>query len=241
MCSLLHGGGVGYLLDAGAGVPVRRGEYRSGVHVGGRPFVNQLRSTIQNLNTVMAILSHPDSDHWRLLDWDSGLLSATSAVCLPAGQPALAFSAPAIKGKVVGLSNHSFSLNAKNSLEVLRANPSHSDRNGECLVAIVDCNGTFGLAAGDYVYSRMLTDGNMNVVNLANRQYDAIIVPHHGDAASANNVPSPVVPHTSKAFFSAGTHAGYGHPTTNSINAHIAFDRTNKNTTDDVLELPLLP
>lgn len=246
MCTLFHDGTDGYLLDAGAGIPVLRPEYRGGMHASGATFVNELRPLATSLGRLTVVLSHPDSDHWRLLDWDAAILSKANVIYLPAGVPALAFSAPVVKGKVVGasvsLSSASFSLIATNSLEVLRSAPLAPDRNGDCLITLVHCGTTLGIISGDYVYSRMLSDADPLVVAAAAGAYDAVVVPHHGDFASRLNVPTAVASGKSIAYFSAGTHSGYNHPNVHSDSAHRAhFKVISDRTKDDVLKTHLLP
>lgn len=220
MCSVFHGAHTGYILDAGAGTPVRRKQYLAGVHDDGKPFVNELKPLVSALAEAAAIVSHPDSDHWRLLDWDAAVLSKMRSIFLPAGQPALAFAAPAVKPKVVGVADHLFRLNSRNWLDVRRSIPSSSDKNGECLVTAVRCEGRRGLLPGDYVYERMSSDGNGAIVSMTQDRYDAVVVPHHGDEASSAQVVAPRQPLQSRAFFSAGTHTGYGHPTPSSVASH---------------------
>lgn len=220
MCSVFHGSHAGYILDAGAGTPVRRKQYLAGLHDDGKPFVNELGPLVAELANAAAIVSHPDSDHWRLLDWDASVLAKVQNVFLPAGEPALAFSAPAVKPKVVGVEDHVFHLNSRNWLDVRRSKPTASDKNGECLVTAVYCEGRRGLLPGDYVYERMAGDGNRAIVSMALDRFDAVVVPHHGDEASAAQVVAPRHPLQSKAFFSAGTHTGYGHPTPVSVASH---------------------
>ena len=245
MCSLLQevGGTVGYLLDAGAGTPVFRSEYQSGMHANGNAFVNELMTSqrVTGLSSLWAVLSHPDSDHWRLLDWDTTLLSAAQRVFLPSGAPALAFSSPRVKPKVLGSGSVTHHFNVRNSLAVHRSQPVKSDRNGECLVSVVRCDRKVALLSGDYVYDRMTVDGDPAIAAAAAGSLDGVVVPHHGDAASAHSVPSPATTGISPAFFSAGLHAGYGHPTTASINAHANFAVVNHHTKDDVKEHPLIP
>lgn len=246
MCSLLQevGGAVGYLLDAGAGTPVIRSEYQSGVHSTGLPFKNELMTPrrVTGLTSLWAILSHPDSDHWRLLDWDTSLLNAVMGVFLPSGAPTLAFSSPRVKPKVSGSGSVHHAFNAGNSLAVHRSQPVKSDRNGECLVSVVRCDWETALLSGDYVYDRMVVDAEPAISAAASGTLDGVVVPHHGDSASAKSLPSPASPGVSPAFFSAGIHAGYAHPTAVSLTAHknANFDVVNQHT-NDIEEYPLIP
>lgn len=243
MCSVLHGPSSAYVLDAGAGTPVSRKDYLSLAHDDGTIFVNELRPLIASIPKVAAILSHPDADHWRLLDWDVTLLAGLEHVYLPAGEPALAFSAPRVKPKVVGLGDHTFMLNARNWLDVRRSSPTRKDKNGQCLVSVAHCEGRQALLPGDYVYERMLHDANASIRQMAADQYDAVVVPHHGDKASASRVVRPRQMLHSKAFFSAGTHTGYGHPTPASILGHMGqgFLTIDEHERRDVIGRRLLP
>ncbi|WP_129436791.1 hypothetical protein [Pseudomonas sp. ACM7] len=243
MCSLFSNDKLGYLLDAGAGTPVTRDVYRKNLHRTGIPFVNDLRSAIAGHEELSAIISHADSDHWRILEWDEGLLEQIKTVYLPAGRPALAFSSPMVKRKVVGIRDRLFSLGAHDLLDVHRSDPSVSDKNGDGLVVVVTCQEKQALYPGDYVYDRMAVDGNLSMVVLAESRFDAVVVPHHGDEASASVMPWPKVPDESQAFFSAGTHAGYGHPTNASLSAHErkGFVNIDKHTCSHIRAHHLLP
>jgi hypothetical protein len=76
------------------------------------------------------------------------------------------------------------------------------------------------LLSGDFVYERMSRDRNRAIASMTRDRYDAVVVPHHGDEASSAQVVAPRQPLQSKAFFSAGTHTGYGHPTPASVESH---------------------
>ncbi|EPW8877468.1 hypothetical protein [Pseudomonas aeruginosa] len=243
MCSLFSNEKLGYLLDAGAGTPITRDVYRKNLHRTGVPFVNDLSAIISGHEQISAIISHADSDHWRILEWDEGLLEITSTVYLPAGRPALAFSSPLVKGKVVGIRDKLISFGPHDRLEVYRSDPSVSDKNGDSLVVVVNCQQKQALYPGDYVYDRMAVDGNLSIATLAEARFDAVVVPHHGDEASAWVMPWPKVPDESQAFFSAGTHAGYGHPTNASLSAHErkGFVNIDKHTCSHIRAHHLLP
>jgi beta-lactamase superfamily II metal-dependent hydrolase len=243
MCAVMHGPSSGYVLDAGAGTPVSRRDYLAKRHEDGAPFVNELRPLVDGLARVSAILSHPDADHWRLLDWDEVILAKLQNIFLPAGQPALAFNAPRVKPKVSGLGDFVFSMNSRNQLDVRRSGPTRSDKNGECLVTVAHCERRKGLLPGDYVYDRMATDRNPDIVRFAHDSYDAVVVPHHGDEASAARIVRPSRSGRSEAFFSAGTHAGYGHPTTMSIESHerAGFRKISDREQRDIIARRLLP
>ena len=218
MCSLFSYGADHFLLDAGAGTPVNRAAYKSGYHVDLSRFYNDLENMTFD-KTLTAIISHSDSDHWRLLEWDPILLGHVSSIYLPSGTPSLALRSPQVIGKVKGLSTCAIEFDRNNQLQVFRTDPLHSDKNGEALVVRVLCNGLNALVPGDYVYDRIATDNDRDLATLAYCSYGAIIVPHHGDEASANAVPSSLW-WRARAFFSAGTHARYRHPRKASLDAH---------------------
>jgi beta-lactamase superfamily II metal-dependent hydrolase len=240
MCAMLKGQSEGFLFDVGAGTPVIRSSYRSGVHANGTAFVNELKTATTGLQ-LQAVISHPDSDHWRILDWDASLCASVTAIFTPAGTPALAFTSTHVKPKVYALGNTvANDATGATLFKTHRSRPAHPDRNGECLVVETHANGT-GLLPGDYVYDRMATDANPAINALAASSWAAVMVPHHGDAASASVSVSPAVPGSTPAFFSAGTHAAYRHPTAASLSAHKskAFDNIDNHTCDDIIERPL--
>lgn len=234
MCALLKGQTDGFLLDVGAGTPVTRAAYRA--H--GTRFVNELMPATKGLD-LQAVISHPDSDHWRLLDWDFSLCAQVKAVYLPSGTAALAFKSPRIKKRVFGLGSTTVT-NGPGGATLFaahRSQPKVSDRNGESLVVETHCGGR-GLFPGDYVYDRMATDGNPAVNALATSPFDAVMVPHHGDTASASVRVSPRRPGSTPAFFSAGMHSGYGHPASASLKAHKKkrFNNIDNHTCTDIIE-----
>lgn len=61
MCSLVHNGSQGVLLDAGAGKPVTRKAYLE------KTIQSDLDGIVEGLSEVIAVISHADIDHWRLL------------------------------------------------------------------------------------------------------------------------------------------------------------------------------
>ena len=247
MCALLQqkAGPTGYLLDAGAGKPVSRKHYLSKTHAGSRSFRNDLmtRQRAIGLTNLWAVLSHPDSDHWRMLDWDQLLLKAVKNIYLPSGVAALAFVSPQTIQTTRGLGSTKLAFTPGDSLELHRSQPTKTDRNSDCLVALVRCSMKTALLSGDYVYDRMRTDTCRPIVAAASGSLDGVVVPHHGDAASAHGLPIPAVPGVSRAFFSAGTHAGYGHPSVASLDAHknAPFKVVNQQAWDDIIEQPLIP
>ncbi|UUE94436.1 hypothetical protein [Comamonas thiooxydans] len=215
MCSLIHNGHTGYLLDAGAGKPVTRQLYLEKA----APFQNDLREVVSSLTTLSMVASHTDYDHWKLLAWDKELLNQVSVILVPDRTNHLLFKDKAIINKCRATATTILTLNKSTTLTLLRADPQDSDANGECLVSVFNRSGKEVLAPGDYVYTRFKSDGTTEIQGLHNGKYEAVIVPHHGDHASSFNIVAPASP-KSKAFFSAGTHQGYKHPTATSRKEH---------------------
>ncbi|CAJ2766841.1 ComEC/Rec2 family competence protein [Burkholderia pseudomallei] len=240
MCSVFHNDESGFLLDAGAGTPVNREAYQA------ESIANELMPLVEKLATSDAslpmIISHPDADHWRLLDWDVELLNRVGPVYLPSGRPSLAFNSHIIKPRVHGIGTRTLFHSGPTSLSVYRSAPTSSDKNGECLVTVCEAAGKKALLPGDYVYKRMKSEAGTPISLLSAGQFDAVVVPHHGDEASSEQVFLPGGSE-SKAFFSAGTHQGYGHPTQSSIDAHRAagFDIVEDHAQRDIVSVPLIP
>lgn len=220
MCSLLSSGQDAVFLDLGAGTPIKRSAYSA---LGQKNHISSALSSLPTSATLLAVISHPDSDHWRLLDWDSSLAGAINSIVMPSNVPSLALKSHRLTKRVFSSGDFALQLGAGGDyLRVYRSAPSHSDRNGECLVCEVEIGGRTALVAGDYVYHRMATDAHPRVQALCAKSYDAVVVPHHGDKASARAVPSGAHPGKSLAFFSAGDHRRYGHPHPRSQGAHIS-------------------
>ncbi len=169
------------------------------------------------------ILSHADSDHWRLLAWDSSLRKKINNIYVPSNAKSLVLKDKEMIKKVTEVETYRFNLSGGDSLDVFRSNPTRQDDNTNCLVSLYTSARykQYALFSGDYVYRDMNNDKNPNISSLSTKHYCAIVVPHHGDAASSINVFKPSVPDTSIAFFSAGDHKYYGHPTLQSTEAHL--------------------
>ncbi|WP_256352154.1 hypothetical protein [Pseudomonas yamanorum] len=212
MAALIDNGHSGIMLDAGAGCPIRRVSYPDLA-------TNDFRDLVCALDEVIMILSHPDLDHWRLMQWDSTLADNVDIICVPTQTKQLVFSDKSVNEKIRVFTGTLITLNSNTSLDVFRSKPIHSDQNGECQVCTFHKGQHTVLIPGDYVYERINQDKNTHISNLLNTSYTAIIVPHHGDLASGNQVFTPKTPE-SIAFFSAGTHRGYNHPNPLSLDAH---------------------
>lgn len=237
MCSLISSEGLGILMDCGAGTPIKRPDYHKGL------VVNDLPAAVANLESLVAVISHGDSDHWRLLEWDAAIAGRVEIVVVPLGVSILAFNSPAWTGRVVAVGDCSFPLGAGFNLDLLRTKPSKPDANGEALVAHLYADGVNALLPGDYVYERFGSDGNTKINALSGLSYDVVVVPHHGCRKSAVHVPAAKVPGRSMAFVSAGDHGGYEHPRQVSLEAHSAnnFRVINDKTACNVLSTTLLP
>ncbi|MCU7283270.1 hypothetical protein OC926_25895 [Pseudomonas peradeniyensis] len=210
MCSLVHNGSWGMLLDMGAGKPVNRPKYPM--------LLNGLHEATKSLKSLSLLLSHFDSDHWRMLAWDQKLRRKIEKIYVPSGDRPPVFNDVDIKGRVVQMDDAVVRLAADTLLRVYRSSPSKNDSNGQCLVATFYKGGKLALLPGDYAYQRFASDGNAGISKLLDEVYSAVVVPHHGDLASSKSVVDCV--QGSPAFFSAGTHQGYNHPTAASVEEH---------------------
>jgi beta-lactamase superfamily II metal-dependent hydrolase len=235
MCSLVSNTDVGILLDAGAGKPVTRPRYQK------KYLKNELDDAIKDLVSLDIVVSHVDYDHWKLLAWDANLLKKIKNIFVPDGVDHLVFKDKAIKKKCVDTGSVVFPLDEHSHLQVIRSRPISTDSNGECLVSVFHRSSDRVLMPGDYVYMRLSTDTGPHMSALLGQGYNAVVVPHHGDEASAklvvpNRGAEPV------AFFSAGTHQYYKHPTQVSLDAHNAagFTTVSDKTQPHIIKVTLL-
>jgi beta-lactamase superfamily II metal-dependent hydrolase len=214
MCSLLDDGVNGVLFDIGAGKPVIRRTYPT--------IKNELVGSIAGLQSLNIILSHADEDHWRILQWDSSIRAKVRHIFVPSGSRSLSFQDRSIRGTIRSSGGFVHQLAGNGILSVTKAQPVQVDNNGICLISTIALPGVTTLLPGDYTYDRFITDINPAVRQLHSNSYDSIVVPHHGDARSSLNVPAPGTTRSRIpiAFFSAGTHQGYHHPTNVSLTAH---------------------
>ncbi|SAL82634.1 hypothetical protein AWB74_06335 [Caballeronia arvi] len=237
MCSVFHNGKSGFVLDAGAGTPVIRKIYNQ------KSFVNEFMTLVKRLSPLSMVLSHFDVDHWRLLDWDAEFLDRVDKIFVPGNYPSLPFKSSIIKAKVTPITTATLldDTVASANLRVVRSSPHFSNKNGECLVAVCRTRGKIALLPGDYTYRRFPTDGGSEMRALSAAKYDAVVVPHHGDAASADQVVNPVSD-SSIAFFSAGTHSYYNHPKQESLDNHedIGYVVINKKESTEIKQKRLL-
>jgi beta-lactamase superfamily II metal-dependent hydrolase len=230
MCSLLTDGKDGVLFDAGAAKPVHRDEYKKQVKS------NQLRKQIESIATsggkLELFLSHDDYDHWCLLEWDSSLRSSLQSIFVPTGVTNLAYRSRVIVSKVFQIGDSNFSLAIDTHVNIFRTLPSYEPgkSNSEALVTTVEIGNRRALLPGDYVYLGMATDKNTSISSLICQKFAAVMVPHHGEDLTKWLVPVPKKKKRSIAFFSAGTHAGYKHPSPDAIAAHklVEYDVVSK-------------
>lgn len=229
MCSLITNGKNGILLDAGAGKPILRGDYLKNDYT---YIDNALWDMLAELDDICIIISHPDSDHWRMLSWDARISDKVSSIFIPHNTKNIAWKDEEIKDKVTSISGFIYFDLGGFSLIGLRSFPSKKTDNTDCLVCIfLSRQGKKILQSGDYVYSDMKNDLCPYIRDLSNLSYDAVVVPHHGDAASANAIFKPSG-NSAIAFFSAGNNIRYGHPTKKSLDNHkaIGFKEISDNT-----------
>lgn len=214
MCSLLCNGEIGYLLDAGAGTPVLRKDYQNG------QMINDLSKDIVNLKELYLILSHLDSDHFRIIRWDSKILSKITTIFIPFNLKWIDSNEKSILGKVKGIKKLSITspnltLNAFRTEHHLNS----TEKNDNELVTYLMLENKSILYPGDYTYDKVARDSNKSIQNLQKLNYDLLIVPHHGDKESQYKIPNPKN-NSSRAYFSAGNHASWCHPTTESLSEH---------------------
>ena len=215
MCSLLHDGEIGYLLDAGAGKPVLRGNYQK------KLINNDLQEDIKGLNSLSLILSHLDSDHFRIIRWDEDLLGKIDKIYIPSGVSWLDSKQKGIAKKVIAIDE----INIKSPnliLNGVRTVPkaSSSLKNDNEIICHLSLNNNQSmLYPGDYTYSKMKSDRNSLIPPMTACKFDFIVVPHHGDHDSQYCIPSPKCG-DSVAFFSAGNHQSWNHPHSESVREH---------------------
>lgn len=213
MCTLLHNDSEGFLLDCGAGTPIKRLGYASLTS-------NKLIADLNGLKKVSMILSHFDSDHHRLLSWDSNILAKIDNLYVPANMPAELVKDVNIYPIVKPCISITIYLN-NGKLQAYRTEPTCTEKtkNNHALISVIDSNKETVLLPADYVYSKIVTDKNLDIASLYCKSYSYVVVPHHGDEASSIGVfKSRNL--FAKAFFSAGNHATYRHPRKASLDAH---------------------
>jgi beta-lactamase superfamily II metal-dependent hydrolase len=153
------------------------------------------------------------------LAWDLHIRCKIRKIFVPNGAKPIAFQDPAVIQKTFESDDIYFPLSTNSALHVLRSQPQNLNDNSDCLLAIFESAGKRALIGGDYVYRHYQSDGHAGINALHTLEFDALVVPHHGDAASAMNIvtarPGAV------AFFSAGTHQKYKHPKDVSRKAHL--------------------
>lgn len=219
MCSLLTSGDRGMLFDIGAGKPIFRENYTTLIT---NELVNELLS---KLNSVYIFLSHLDSDHWRLMEWEISLgknrdfQRKIKNIFIPHMQKNLSFKNREIKRKVIEIDKNIFIKNNLIEINIYRSNPNKVKKNNDCIIVKINFNNNTILIPGDYVYKEMHEDNNYYIKSIPTKKFNIIIVPHHGDKASSEKIPIPS-DDNSKAYFSAGTHLGYNHPRKESIEGH---------------------
>lgn len=218
MATLICNKRDGFLIDAGAGTPIKRDNY-----LRKKLTTNELLDRVRELpkGSLQFILSHGDADHWRLLSWDSELRDHIKNYVIPHGTNPVAFFDKVVNGNVLELKTPRtpIQLGFAEELNLYRTAPARPTSNNDAIIAIFSRNGRKVLIPGDCVYSNMMRDTNQGVVALVSDEYDAVVVPHHGDDESAEEVPPPQSP-KSIAFFSAGNHPTWDHPRQGSRDAH---------------------
>ncbi|MCB9610435.1 MAG: hypothetical protein H6716_27855 [Polyangiaceae bacterium] len=239
MCSMVIGSTHGVMFDAGAGKPVTRERYLAGLKR------NDLQSSVASLASIpYFVLSHFDNDHWNVLAWDKSLRDKIHKILVPkvskrSGR-SVAFFDKEVIHKVEETAAYSISLGTPAFIEVRRSQPAASDSNGHALISVVAIGGRRALVPGDYVYARMKKDSESSIKHWAVGPYAAVVVPHHGDEESAEDVPPCM--DGGKAFFSAGTHDTWDHPKQVSIDKHelAKYQVIHKKTEPDIISRTLI-
>ncbi|EPB4256567.1 hypothetical protein ACR3FX_001100 [Yersinia enterocolitica] len=212
MCSLLHNDTTGYLIDCGIGTPFKKQNY-NGIN-------NSLLADIKKLSTVNLILSHLDTDHYRLISWDSIILDKIKKIYIPSGVSGIICNDILIKNLIHHCSTITINMNV-GKLSSYRTAPTIRvhDKNSNSLITVISTDSEDILYPADYSYSLIKSDRRTEIQQLKFRKYSFISVPHHGDEESGLGVFNPKNI-DSLAFFSAGNHKGYHHPTDCSIHSH---------------------
>ncbi|MBK0416990.1 hypothetical protein JD974_21530 [Chromobacterium haemolyticum] len=238
MCSLIKNKQHGILIDAGAGTPIIRKDYQK------KSFKDELAEELKNIDCISLILSHLDQDHWRLIAWNKNILNKIQTIHIPSNSQKLIKKDKNIISKInEEKKDFIIQLSSTEKLEIFRSIPLHKSNNTDCLVSLfTNRNNEIALQSGDYVYEDMSKDKNNKISNLNKKTYNAIVVPHHGDQASAINIPSPATPNKALAFFSAGNHKGYKHPNQKSIDEHkkSGYNIKHPNTTQSIIKYKLI-
>lgn len=223
MCSLLRSKSLknGLLFDIGAGTPVKRGFYLQA------RMRNDLLTEIQKLDDLRLILSHFDSDHYRILTWCTATQRKISIIYAPenVAKKPLFYSKNGIKSKVRFVSRLNIRA-GRFQVEAFRTKPNRgsTENNDNELVTHIkkDSGKENYLFPGDYVYKKFRSDKQEPIKRLVRTiKFDFVVAPHHGDYQSASNLAAPKSKDISEVFFSAGDHLGYKHPTYASVIAHL--------------------
>lgn len=159
MATLIHNERIGYLIDAGAGTPIKRPNYPALAR-------NDLIKLVRNLKLTF-FLSHGDSDHWRLLEWDPILRDSIQAFVVPKGLRFISFFDISVKSKVFSISGNSrFQLSSNTYLNIFRTDPVKPSSNNDGLVACFEKADKKALITGDCVYTDLYQDKNSAVKSL---------------------------------------------------------------------------
>jgi beta-lactamase superfamily II metal-dependent hydrolase len=204
--------------DLGGGTPLKKPDYPR--------YSGKLRALLSKDGGDFFILSHWDSDHWRIFCWDNLLQSKLQWYAPDTNisdpkflDPFLQSCLSSGKLKLVDAS-FATSVSGADGFECYRhIHKGKKNYDGIYTILYLTKEGKRlqSLMTGDLPYSKVLA--HQGVAHL-NDKFNSVVVPHHGDGASRLAVPLPALPKLSIAFFSAGDHAGYNHPRAASINAH---------------------
>lgn len=235
MCSLVCNENEGFIFDAGIGTPFNRKNIKN--------IPNEFLDRIKNLKLYF-FLSHSDSDHWRMIYWNSELVDKINLFIVPHNMRHISLFDRNIKSKVRSLSQSSkIQLNINENLEILRTNPKDITYNNDGLIALFSKRDKTSLMAGDCVYSDIKKDNSISFI--LKKKYYSINVPHHGAFESKFNIPEPAEFKKSKAFFSAGNNKKYKHPHKDTVDDHEAkgyeiVKKNNLDYKDGIIEIEII-
>jgi len=199
--------------DIGIGTPYKRDK---------NPYIKNYNGYLfKNIKERIIILSHWDSDHYRLASWKPILAEASWFFSLPFNVKACHIEMIRLitkKGKYRLIKNKiSYS---SSSLKISSMKVSGRSSNHYGLITWLKIHDKNILITGDTSYQALKNE--LNYPKKLLKDLNVVTVPHHGDFSSQYEVPKPSG-NEPKSFFSAGDHKGYKHPTKESIRAHKAL------------------
>lgn len=217
-----EGNGPTVFFDLGGGAPLLKQNYPG--------YKTNLHNVLAKDEENYLVLSHWDSDHWRILCWDQKLWETLLWFAPDTDIPDPKFQDEKIREFLssgrLSLIDGDFSCSVSDTIKFDCFRHVHSKKaNYDGVYTIIYAtDGTKrsaeSLMTGDLPYRKVKhhQQGRLQGDNFDNR-FCSVVVPHHGDEKSAKGVPVPLGGN-SIAFFSAGDHESYDHPRQSSLDAH---------------------